>query len=66
MAHGGYGKGKAAAERKKPAGQWRTKVLNVDKKSKPSKPKAASLKNQIRSTERMLRKVFNSLTLNFV
>ncbi|KAL3649049.1 hypothetical protein CASFOL_005452 [Castilleja foliolosa] len=56
MAHGGYGKRRATAERKKPAGQRRPKTLTVDKKSKPSKPKAVSLKNQMRSTERMLRK----------
>ncbi|GFP86081.1 hypothetical protein PHJA_000752000 [Phtheirospermum japonicum] len=56
MAHGGYGKRRATAERNKPAGQRRPKALAVDKKSKPSKPKAVSLKNQIRSTERMLRK----------
>ncbi|KAI3469680.1 hypothetical protein Pfo_026343 [Paulownia fortunei] len=56
MAHGGYGKRRAAAERKKTAGQRRPKALTVDKKSKPNKPKAVSLKNQIRSIERMLRK----------
>ncbi|KAK6161413.1 hypothetical protein DH2020_004794 [Rehmannia glutinosa] len=56
MAHGGYGKRRAAAERKKPAGQRRPKALTVDKKSKTNKPKAVSLKNQIRSIERMLRK----------
>ncbi|KAL7105378.1 hypothetical protein ACP275_07G040500 [Erythranthe tilingii] len=54
MAHGGYDKRGAAAERKKPAGNRRTKSLAVDKKSKPQKSKAVSLKNQIRSTERML------------
>ncbi|KAK6161469.1 hypothetical protein DH2020_004850 [Rehmannia glutinosa] len=56
MAHGGYGKRRAAAERKKPAGPRRPKALTVDKKSKTNKPKAVSLKNQIRSIERMLRK----------
>ncbi|KAL8490941.1 hypothetical protein ACS0TY_022813 [Phlomoides rotata] len=58
MGHGGYGKTRAAAaERKKPAGQRRAKALTVDKKSKANtKPKAVSLKNQIRSVERMLRK----------
>ncbi|XP_015871575.2 rRNA-processing protein EFG1 isoform X2 [Ziziphus jujuba] len=45
MAHGGYGK-----RRVKPAGR-RSKALAVEKK-----PKSVSLKNQIRSTERMLRK----------
>ncbi|GMN46830.1 hypothetical protein TIFTF001_016007 [Ficus carica] len=45
MAHGGYGK-----RRVKPAGR-RSKSLAADKK-----PKAVSLKNQIRSVERMLRK----------
>lgn len=45
MAHGGYGK-----RRVKPAGR-RSKSLATDKK-----PKAVSLKNQIRSVERMLRK----------
>ncbi|KAL8048066.1 hypothetical protein ABFX02_07G039600 [Erythranthe guttata] len=54
MAHGGYDKRGAAAERKKSAGNRRTKTLAVDKKSKPQKSKAVSLKNQIRSTERML------------
>ncbi|KAL2463694.1 hypothetical protein Fot_53350 [Forsythia ovata] len=52
MARGGYGKRKAP-ERGRP------KTLAVDKrsKSKPKpKPKAVSLKNQIRSIERMLRK----------
>lgn len=60
MGHGGYGKRRAAAvERKKPAGQRRPKALTIDKKSKANtKPKAVSLKNQIRSVERMLRKVF--------
>ncbi|KAL6522703.1 hypothetical protein OROHE_016550 [Orobanche hederae] len=56
MAHGGYGKRRGAAERKKPTGQRRSKALTVDKKSKVKKPKAVSLKNQIRSVERMLRK----------
>ncbi|KAK4388245.1 hypothetical protein Sango_2431100 [Sesamum angolense] len=57
MGHGGYGKRRAAAaERKKPAGQRRPKALTIDKKSKANKPKSVSLKNQIRSIERMLRK----------
>ncbi|KAL6548348.1 hypothetical protein OROGR_008769 [Orobanche gracilis] len=59
MAHGGYGsygKRRGAAERNKPTGQRRSKALTVDKKSKVKKPKAVSLKNQIRSVERMLRK----------
>ncbi|KAG8373135.1 hypothetical protein BUALT_Bualt12G0139200 [Buddleja alternifolia] len=57
MGHGGYGKRRAAAERNKPEGHRRPpKALAVDKKSKANKPKAVSLKNQIRSTERMLRK----------
>ncbi|KAL6519965.1 hypothetical protein OROMI_032859 [Orobanche minor] len=56
MAHGGYGKRRGAAERKKPTGQRRSKALTVDKKSKVKKPKVVSLKNQIRSVERMLRK----------
>lgn len=47
MAHGGYGK-----RRVNPAGR-RSKSSGVEKK-----PKAVSLKNQIRSIERMLRKVF--------
>ncbi|KAI6693348.1 hypothetical protein NL676_021058 [Syzygium grande] len=46
MAHGGYGK-----RRVKPAGGRRSKAPGVEKK-----PKAVSLKNQIRSIERMLRK----------
>nr|POF22595.1 rrna-processing protein efg1 [Quercus suber] len=51
MAHGGYGK-----RRVKPAAR-RSKSLGVEKKPKP-KPKAkpVTLKNQIRSIERMLRK----------
>ncbi|XP_051129969.1 rRNA-processing protein EFG1-like isoform X2 [Andrographis paniculata] len=58
MGHGGYGKRRtAAAERKNPHGQRRPKALAVDKKSKAAvKPKAVSLKNQIRSIERMLRR----------
>ena len=47
MAHGGYGK-----RRVKPDGR-RSKALGIGKR-----PKSVSLKNQIRSTERMLRKVF--------
>lgn len=53
MAHGGYGK-----RRVKPAAR-RSKSLGVEKKPKPKpKPKAkpVTLKNQIRSIERMLRK----------
>ncbi|KAJ4722582.1 rRNA-processing protein EFG1 [Melia azedarach] len=50
MAHGGYGK-RRVAERK-PVGR-RSKGLAVEKKPKP---KSVSLKNQIRSVERMLRK----------
>lgn len=45
MAHGGYGK-----RRVKPAAGRRSKSLGTEKK----KPKAVSLKNQIRSVERML------------
>jgi hypothetical protein len=56
MAHGGYGK-----RRVNPAGR-RSKGLGVEKKPKP-KPKSVSLKNQIRSIERMLRKVATSLLL---
>ncbi|XP_031398951.1 rRNA-processing protein EFG1 [Punica granatum] len=48
MAHGGYGK-----RRVKPAGGRRSKGPAVEKKPKP---KTVSLKNQIRSVERMLRK----------
>ncbi|XP_034686297.1 rRNA-processing protein EFG1 isoform X1 [Vitis riparia] len=48
MAHGGYGK-RRVAERKPES--RRSKGLAVDKK-----PKSVSLKNQIRSTERILRK----------
>ncbi|XP_057783303.1 rRNA-processing protein EFG1-like [Salvia miltiorrhiza] len=57
MGHGGYGKRSGAAiERKKPAGQRRPKALAIDKKSKATKPKSVTFKNQIRSIERMLRK----------
>lgn len=59
MGHGGYGKRKGAApvtERRKSDAQRRPKTLAVDKKSKANKPKAVSLKNQIRSIERMLRR----------
>ncbi|KAL3828735.1 hypothetical protein ACJIZ3_017537 [Penstemon smallii] len=56
MAHGGYEKRRAAPERKKPAGQRRAKPLIIDKKSKANKPRAVSLKNQIRSIQRVLRK----------
>lgn len=55
MAHGGYGK-RRLAERK-PVGR-RSKGLAVEKKPKP---KSVSLKNQIRSVERMLRKVWITL-----
>ncbi|KAK4773227.1 hypothetical protein SAY87_028246 [Trapa incisa] len=48
MAHGGYAK-----RRVRPAGGRRSKGPAVEKKSKP---KAVSIKNQIRSVERMLRK----------
>lgn len=51
MAHGGYGR-RRVAERK-PLGR-RSKGLAVEKKPKP---KSVSIKNQIRSIERMLRKV---------
>ncbi|XP_021728986.1 rRNA-processing protein EFG1-like [Chenopodium quinoa] len=50
MSHGGYGK-RRVAERK-PSSSHRSKAVGVVAK----KPKAASLKNQIRSIERMLRK----------
>ncbi|GMH19977.1 hypothetical protein Nepgr_021818 [Nepenthes gracilis] len=49
MAHGGYGKRRVAG--RKPTGNHRSKGPGVNKK-----PKIVSLKNQIRSTERMLRK----------
>lgn len=49
MAHGGYAK-----RRVRPAGGRRSKGPAVEKKSKT---KTVSLKNQIRSVERMLRKV---------
>ncbi|KZV43807.1 hypothetical protein F511_39588 [Dorcoceras hygrometricum] len=56
MVHGGYAKRRAAADRNT-AGPRRPKALTVDKKSKPkSKPKSVSLKTQIRSVERMLRR----------
>ncbi|XP_065863180.1 rRNA-processing protein EFG1 isoform X1 [Euphorbia lathyris] len=51
MAHGGYGK-RRVAERKPHVGR-RSKGLGVEKKPKS---KSVSLKNQIRSVERMLRK----------
>ncbi|XP_043811074.1 rRNA-processing protein EFG1 isoform X2 [Manihot esculenta] len=51
MAHGGYGK-RRVAERKPHVGR-RSKGIGVEKKPKP---KSVSLKNQIRSIERMLRK----------
>ncbi|KAJ9182204.1 hypothetical protein P3X46_006227 [Hevea brasiliensis] len=51
MAHGAYGK-RRVAERKPHLGR-RSKGIGVEKKSKP---KSVSLKNQIRSIERMLRK----------
>ncbi|XP_022760218.1 rRNA-processing protein efg1-like isoform X2 [Durio zibethinus] len=50
MAHGGYGKRRVAEGKR--VGR-RSKGTGVDKKPKP---KAVSLRNQIRSTERMLRK----------
>lgn len=54
MGHGGYGKRKPPANNRRPKGA----TAAIDKsKSKPSKPKSSgSLKNQIRSTERFLRK----------
>jgi hypothetical protein len=60
MAHGGYGK-RRVAERKPPVGR-RSKGLGGDKKPK-QKPKSVSLKNQIRSVERMLRKVLTTFQL---
>lgn len=50
MAHGGYGKRRIAEHR--PVNGRRSKGLGVDHK----KPKSVSLKNQIRSIERLLRK----------
>ncbi|KAG5560253.1 hypothetical protein RHGRI_003519 [Rhododendron griersonianum] len=59
MAHGGYGKRRVAGRKPKPVGASSSsrgsKGLGVDKKAKP-KPKSVSIKNQIRSIERMLRK----------
>ncbi|CAL5413427.1 unnamed protein product [Camellia sinensis] len=58
MAHGGYGKRRVAG-RKPVSSNRRSKSLGIDKKAKPkpkAKPKSVSLKNQIRSLERMLRK----------
>ncbi|KAL2506645.1 Protein of unknown function (DUF2361) [Abeliophyllum distichum] len=55
MAHGGYGKRRFADRQL--AGGRRPKSLAVGKKPKPKpKAKAVSLKNQIRSIERILRK----------
>ncbi|KAA8548723.1 hypothetical protein F0562_000407 [Nyssa sinensis] len=51
MAHGGYGTRRVAG--RKQVNSRRSKGLGVDKKPKP---KFVSLKNQIRSVERMLRK----------
>ncbi|KAK1362482.1 rRNA-processing protein EFG1 [Heracleum sosnowskyi] len=52
MGHGGYGKRKPPANNRRPKG-----ATGAIEKSKPSKPKSSgSLKNQIRSTERFLRK----------
>lgn len=55
MAHGGYGNHRRVADRKQ-AARRRPKSLAVSKKAK-TKPSSVSLKNLIRSTERMLRKV---------
>lgn len=52
MAHGGYARRRV--EERRPLGR-RSKGLGLDKKGK--KQRSASLKNQIRSTERLLRKV---------
>ncbi|RWR88861.1 rRNA-processing protein EFG1 [Cinnamomum micranthum f. kanehirae] len=52
MAHGGYGKRRVAERR--PMNRRFKGGLGIDKKKK--KPKTVSIKNQIRSTERMLRK----------
>lgn len=54
MAHGGYGQHRRVADRKQ-AARRRPKSLAVSKKAK-TKPNSVSLKNLIRSTERMLRK----------
>lgn len=54
MAHGGYGNHRRVADRKQ-AARRRPKSLAVSKKAK-TKPSSVSLKNLIRSTERMLRK----------
>ncbi|GFY97759.1 hypothetical protein Acr_12g0003000 [Actinidia rufa] len=59
MAHGGYGKRRVAGRKPKPvSGGRRSKGLGVDKKAKAKpKPKSVSIKNQLRSIERMLRKL---------
>lgn len=53
MPHGGYGKRRVAGRKTTTSTSHRSKLSGGVNK----KPKAASLKNQIRSTERLLRKV---------
>lgn len=57
MAHGGYGRRRL--EERRPANARRAKGLGPDKRGK--KVKSVSIKNQIRSTERLLRKVWRDL-----
>ncbi|XP_052190972.1 rRNA-processing protein EFG1 isoform X1 [Diospyros lotus] len=61
MAHGGYDKRRVAGRKPVSGNGRRSKALGVDKKAKlkpkpKPKPKSVSLKNQIRSVERLLRK----------
>jgi hypothetical protein len=57
MAHGGYARRRL--EERRPVKARRAKGLGPDKRGK--KVKSVSIKNQIRSTERLLRKVWKGL-----
>ncbi|CAL9242128.1 unnamed protein product [Arabidopsis halleri] len=61
MAHGGYAKRRVSEPNQAAGSSRRSKVLRVEKK-----PKTVSIKNQMRSVERFLRKVSSfSLKLGF-
>ncbi|KAL9813047.1 putative rRNA-processing protein Efg1 [Arabidopsis thaliana] len=56
MAHGGYAKRRDSEPKQTAGSSRRSKVLRVEKK----KPKTVSIKNQMRSVERFLRKRVSS------
>lgn len=63
MAHGGYAKRRVSGPNQAAGSSTRrSKALRVEKK----KPKIVSLKNQMRSVERFLRKVSSFLSLSLL